>query len=310
MIETDPETEAELFEAVRLATAYATDTYRAENVTEFDKIPREEFVARCHDGFWLAQELILKNILPLEQKLKDLRAEIKERSKGKKKAEKQRDEALQEHSREERRLTGVSNAFRRVADTIAWQILGLNKVFMRSTHTSHDSRGYLSDTNISSAIDAVAKLRKPGEFYLINDLTLCLGSGAGDLLHARVDRSCGFVELKTGAENVRIFDFLHEYDEQVKQQYAKIAEGAAPKTPEECQLHEFLGKNIDLLTEEQAKADRSYCAADGPDGGSSRIRANWRWRRSFIDGERKAHRTEARGICPRGERRIRLSGSS
>ena len=51
-------------------------------------------------------------------------------------------------------------------------------------------------------------LGRAGEFYLINDLTLCLGSGAGDLLHVEVDRSCSFIELKAGAESVRILDFL------------------------------------------------------------------------------------------------------
>jgi hypothetical protein len=249
MIETDPQTETDLREAVRLATSYAADSFRAENVKEFDKIPREQFVARCHEGFDLAQKLILKTLLPLEQRLKELRIEIQKRSKGKKKKEIQRDEALQELRREENRFVGVSNAFRRVADTIAWQILHMNKVLMRSTHTGHSGRGYLSDTNIASAVEAIAQLRKPGEFYLINDLTLCLGSGAGDLLHVRADRSCGFVELKTGAENIRIIDFLHGFEERVDQQRARIVEGTPPRSPEECQLHDFLGANIDLLTD-------------------------------------------------------------
>jgi len=249
MIETDPQTETDLREAVRLVTSYAVDLFRAENIKEFDKIPREEFVVRCHEGFDLAQKLILKNLLPLEQRLKKLRTEFQERSKGKKKREIQHDEALQELRREENCAVGVTNAFRRVADTIAWQILGMNKVLMRSTHTGHGGRGYLSDTNIASAVEAIAQLRKPGEFYLINDLTLCLGSGAGDLLHVRADRSCAFIELKTGAENTRIFDFLHGFKEQVDQQRTMITEGTPPRSPEECALHEFLGANIDLLAD-------------------------------------------------------------
>jgi hypothetical protein len=249
MIETDPQTEADLREAVRLVTSYAVDLFRAENVKEFGNIPREQFVARCHEGFDLAQKLILKNLLPLEQRLKELRTEIQERSKGKKKKEIRRDEALQELRREENRVVGVSNAFRRVADTIAWQVLSMNKVLMRSTHTSHGGRGYLSDTNIASAVEPIQRLRKPGEFYLINDLTLCLGSGAGDLLYVRTDRTCAFVELKTGVENIRIFDFLHGFEERVDQQRARIAERAPPRSLEECSLHEFLGANIDLLTD-------------------------------------------------------------
>lgn len=249
MIEADPQIENDLREAVRLATSYAADLFRAEKVKEFDKIPREIFLARCHEGFDLAQKLILKNILPLEQRLKEVRSKIQERSKGKKKKEIQRDETLQELRREENRIVGISNAFRRVADTIAWQILSMNKTLMRSTHTDRGGSGYLSDTNIASAVEAIEQLRKPGEFYLINDLTMCLGSGAGDLLHVQADRSWAFVELKTGVENKRIFDFLHGFEDRVKQQRAKIAEGTPPRSPKECSLHDFLGANIDLLTE-------------------------------------------------------------
>jgi hypothetical protein len=249
MIETDPQTENDLREAVRLATSYATDFLRAENVKGFGNIPSEQFVVRCHEGFDIAQKLILKNILTLEKRLKELRTDFQERSKEKKKKEIQRDDVLRELREEENRVVGVSNAFRRVADTMVWQILSMNKVLMRSTHTGHGSRGYLSDTNIASDIEAIAQLRKPSEFYLINDLTLCLGSGAGDLLHVRADRSCAFVELKTGVENIRILDFLHGFEERVDQQRARIADGTPPRSPEECPLHEFLGANIDLLTD-------------------------------------------------------------
>jgi hypothetical protein len=54
MIETDPQTKTDIREAVRLATSYAAELFRGENVKEFDKIPREQFVARCHEGFDLA----------------------------------------------------------------------------------------------------------------------------------------------------------------------------------------------------------------------------------------------------------------
>jgi hypothetical protein len=177
MIETDAQTEADLREAVRLATSYAIDSLGVTTREELEKIPREHFMARCHEGFGLAQKTILKNLLPLEQSLKELRAKIHEQSKGKKKKELQRDEAVHALRREETRLVGVTLAFRRVADTIAWQILRFNKVLMRSTHTSHGNRGYLSDTNITSAVEAIADLQTPEDFYLINDLTLCLGSG-------------------------------------------------------------------------------------------------------------------------------------
>lgn len=76
MIQVNPQTEIDLCEAVRLATSYAVDFFHAENIKELGEIPREQFVARCHVGFDLAQNLILKNVLPLEQRLKELRTEI------------------------------------------------------------------------------------------------------------------------------------------------------------------------------------------------------------------------------------------
>jgi hypothetical protein len=221
MIEPDQQPETDLREAVRVATRHAVDTYRAEGVLELAKLPREEFYARCHEGFGLAQDLILKNLLQLEKQLKELRETIRQQSKGKKDSEVRRDEGLQKVMREARRIDGVATAFRRVADTIAWQILGMNKTLMRSTHTDHGTHGYLSDTNIQSAVEAIAQLRKPGEFYLINDLTLCLGSGVGDLLRVGADRSIGFIEVKTGAENVRIADFMHAYGDQAAQQVGR-----------------------------------------------------------------------------------------
>jgi hypothetical protein len=249
MINADPQTEVDLREAVRLATSHAADAYGAEGITEFGEIPREQFVARCHEGFDLAQKLILKNVLALEKKLKVLRADIKQRSKGKKTREIERDQEIMQLSREESEVVAIANAFRRVADTMAWQILGMNKVLMRSTHTGHGSRGYLTDTNIESLVEAIEQLRKPGEFYLINDLTLYLGAGAGDLLEVHADRSCGFVEVKSGAQNVRIFEFLHEFGERSDQQRNMIEERKGPRSPEECHLHQFMDANSDLLTE-------------------------------------------------------------
>jgi hypothetical protein len=181
--------------------------------------------------------------------LKALRAEIAQRSKGKKKKEIARDEKVVQHRRDENEAAAIADAFRRVADTMVWQILGMNKVLMRSTHTSHGSRGYLSDTNVASLVDAIERLRKPGEFYLINDLTLCLGAGAGDLLEVHADRSFGFVEVKTGAHNARIFEFPHEFDERTDRQRALIDEGKSPASPQECQLHQFMDANNDLLTD-------------------------------------------------------------
>lgn len=253
MIEPDADTEAELREAVRLAKSYAADSFRAEGIEEFGFLPRETFIARCHEGFHLAQERILNNVLPLQQRVKSLRADIQKQSKGKKKTEIQRDEALQKLHKETARLLTIEKAFRRVADTIAWQVLRFNRVFMRSTHTGHDGGGYLNDSNIASAVEAISQLRKPGEFYLINDLTLCLGAGAGDLTWVKIDQSIAFAELKTGTENARILEFLHAYEQKAKEQSVRIEEGNGPRTPEECAVHELLGANIDLLTDKNKR---------------------------------------------------------
>jgi hypothetical protein len=122
MIEADAETEAELREAVRLAKSYAADSFRAEGIKDFSTLPRETFVARCHEGFHLAQERILKNVLPLQQRLKSLRADIQRQSKGKSETEIRRDEALQKLHKEAARLLTIEKAFRRVAERKAHDI--------------------------------------------------------------------------------------------------------------------------------------------------------------------------------------------
>jgi hypothetical protein len=56
LIETDEKTESDLREAVRFATSYAADSFGVDTREKLDKIPREQFAARCYEGFDLAQK--------------------------------------------------------------------------------------------------------------------------------------------------------------------------------------------------------------------------------------------------------------
>ena len=141
-------------------------------------------------------------------------------------------------------------AFRRVADAMAWQILTMNKVLIRSTNTTHDHHGYLRDTNVESAVDAIKQLQKPGEFYLINDLTACLGAAAGDLTHVDVNRRCAFVELKTGEQNVRVMKFLDGLSElRKKQRHGPANERTQPTEKRTCEIGEFLNAHREFFVD-------------------------------------------------------------
>jgi hypothetical protein len=70
--------------------------------------------------------------------IKEVRAKAQQAAKGKKKKDLQRDEIYQDLRREENRIVGVIQAFRRVADAMAWQTLGMNKVLMRPYSLTRD----------------------------------------------------------------------------------------------------------------------------------------------------------------------------
>lgn len=216
MIEVTEQLEDEVKETVRLATSYAVDFFGAKSPEDIEKIERKLFITKCHEGFDLAQDRIVKNLIELESQLKVLNQKIKNAEKGKKQKELKSDEEYPSLLKERKKVHSIAQCFRRIADTIVWQILDMNRVLIRSTVIGEDHHGYLEDKNLSSALDTIKQLKKPGDFYLITDLTSCLGAGSGDLLHIDVEQNWRFIELKTGPVNIEVTEFMEALRERAE----------------------------------------------------------------------------------------------
>jgi hypothetical protein len=200
MIQPDLKFERDVAEAARLATRHAVESLNVKSRDDIAKLPRSDFVAKCHEGFSLAQDIALKNVLALEPELRAIRQKRTAYEKGKKKGELKDDANYAALRAEEDRLSTGIRLFQRLVDAIAWQILGMNSVLIRSTVTGQEG-GYLTDKNLTSVLRVIAERKAAGEFMLINDLTSCLGAGSGDLIHVHIDQRLTFLEVKEGEEN-------------------------------------------------------------------------------------------------------------
>ncbi|HUW71986.1 MAG TPA: hypothetical protein VMV66_02270 [Candidatus Humimicrobiaceae bacterium] len=205
----------------KLVTSYAVDFFGAKDIRDIQRIDKNLFRHKCHEGFYLAQDRIISNLLEIEEELKKLKKQIKECKSGKETEKFVAEESYDKLLDEEDMLSKEVLLFRRLADVMAWTILKMDKILIRSTQTGEDFHGYLLDKNIESLIDVINKTKNLDEFMLINDITLCLGSGAGDL--TRVRRG-GFVfcEVKDGIVNKEIFDYVKQTGNYMKEKNIEI----------------------------------------------------------------------------------------
>lgn len=205
----------------KLTTSYAVDFFGAKNFEDTQKIDKNLFRNKCHEGFYLAQDKIVINLLKIEKELKRVKKQIKECKLGKRKEEFIKTDIYRKLLNKEDALNKEILLFRRLADVIAWTILGLDKILIRSTQTGEDFHGYLSDKNIESLLDVINKTKKEEEFLLINDITLCLGSGAGDLTRKRMG-GYDFCEVKEGVVNKEIFNYIKYAGNYIKEKGIEI----------------------------------------------------------------------------------------
>ncbi|MBI1957250.1 MAG: hypothetical protein HY434_01075 [Candidatus Liptonbacteria bacterium] len=240
------ELEKEIRQAVSYATEHATNFFNAKTSEDFEKVDKKVFIAKCHEGFDLAQDLIVKRVLEFEKELKPILEKRKALSRSKKKKELASDSKYSEVLKEERAILNKILFFRRVADVLAWTILKMNKVLIRGTHTLNDHHGFLEDKNIESALDTIPKIKKPGEFYLINDITTCLGSGAGDMLKVGPG-GFQFVELKTGKINRQVLEFVLKFKDHISRKWKEKEVDPEPWMLQDKEVKDFFNINSSLF---------------------------------------------------------------
>lgn len=215
------EEEEEVKYIFKLTTSYAVDFFGAKNFEDVQKIDKNLFRNKCHEGFYLAQDRIVTNLLKIEKELRKVKKQIKEFKSKKRREEFIKTETYHKLLNKKDKLNKEILLFRRLADVIAWTILKLDKILIRSTQTGEDFHGYLSDKNIKSLLDVINKTKNEEEFILINDITLCLGSGAGDLTRIRRG-GFDFCEVKDGIVNKEILDYVTQAGNYMKEKNIEI----------------------------------------------------------------------------------------
>jgi hypothetical protein len=176
--------------ALDLITTYAIT--RVPDV-RLDPSKVTDFIQACHVGFAKAQDLILTELLSIEDDKRFL------------KEQKRRDKT--------RLLEELFDyyylVFRKLADAIAWQLIGMSDFMARRLHVSHE-QPHLSSSNYGSVKTYVDDFNRqhPLGFALMTDLTSFVRMG--DVLQLQEGTegrgTLHFIELKEGAVNAEMLE--------------------------------------------------------------------------------------------------------
>lgn len=151
------------------------------------------FYSEVHSDFELAQNLILRNIITKEEELEFLKTELKI-----KRREKKNDEIKNLNS-EIFRNSYRRTVFRKLADSIAWQLINGQHYIARRFYL-REKPPFIKDSNIADVKRRVDKLNDEDSqsFALINDLTSFLQ--IGDILR-KTPEGMFIIEAKEGEMN-------------------------------------------------------------------------------------------------------------
>ncbi|MDI3283449.1 hypothetical protein QHF83_09125 [Polyangium sp. 15x6] len=161
------------------------------------------FFGSCHEGYERAQTLILGYLLDMEGHKRELESELKNARTAKRTA----------IANELAKKTGLAakkiNILKKLADSIAWQMIGQQYHVARRLHTGA-AAGPVSATHHQSTFHAAQAYRaqSPYRFALLTDITTLVN--IGDLLMVdRADRSITIAEVKSGKKNEEVTEFLN-----------------------------------------------------------------------------------------------------
>lgn len=168
-----------------------------------NKEAQKEFTENVHKGFYLAQRnciFLLKKILQEKKRYKsDLKVARKDR-------EKERSVQLDKSIKY---ITYQELVLRKVMDSIAWQIFGLDLTTLRRLYQGQELID-ITDSNIDSELKYIdRKVKEDSEiFVLINDMTSFIQ--IGDVVTYSPKEGRAIIELKEGETNLRILDLIQE----------------------------------------------------------------------------------------------------
>lgn len=184
--------------------AVGMEQFKVGTPDTWDKNIKENFFIACHDGFKIAQKLLIEEIKKYQTLLRESTVQLKE-------FRRQRDKTSEKEIQDkidiiEQRL----HTFSHMADGIAWQLIGGQIHIARRFHIQEKSAKFLDSSNLEHAIQVAEAINQtPSDFALISDLTSFVQ--IGDLL-VRHGKVIAIMELKEGKVNDLITDFFKKVD--------------------------------------------------------------------------------------------------
>lgn len=181
------------------------DFSEIKHSNEIKKEDLNKFTQKAHEGFKIAQKLIIEEIIYYQSEWQIIKAKIKQfRRERNKKFE-------QEYSLTQKIIEQRIFTLSHIADSIAWQIIEEQLHVGRTLHIGERGIKSLENNNLQHAISAADKINEdPNAFALISDITSFVQ--IGDLL-VRKGELVGVMELKEGKVNRQIEDFFKELKE-------------------------------------------------------------------------------------------------
>lgn len=223
-------------------SAIGIEQFKVGPPDTWDESIKNKYIIACHDGFKIAQRLLIVEIKKYQSLLRETANQLKEfRRLRYKENEKIADIKIKTI---EQRLHNFSH----IADGIAWQLIGGQIHIARRFHIQEKSSKYLDSSNIEHAIQTADEINiNPKDFALISDLTSFVQ--IGDLL-VRHDKIIGILELKEGKVNDQIKEFLDN-----------LENAGRPATNEELKI-KFDEKTIKQMKRMQRQQERAVKAID------------------------------------------------
>ncbi len=159
------------------------------------------FIAKCHEGYKIAQKMLINEIMEYQGLLPKLKSDLKE-------TRRKRDKITEEQLTANIQVINHRiRSFTHIADSIAWTMIGGEIHIARRFHIGENEIKQLSASNLKHAIETADEINKSlNHFALLSDLTSFIQ--LGDLL-VKGEAGNFVIELKEGIVNSNISDFLN-----------------------------------------------------------------------------------------------------
>lgn len=163
-----------------------------------------EFVSKVHKGFMSAQNLIVQNLILLGNEKKNNKERIKDLNRQQKAKD-----IVEELKKNIQRVEYQEHIMRKLADTIAWQMINHDLTAIRRLY-KFSSQVEIYNSNLNHDLEVVRSMFENDNecFPLITDITSFIQ--VGDLL-VKEKNKLGIIELKEGKVNEEISDMIEEH---------------------------------------------------------------------------------------------------